>query len=84
MRRPIDTSVETHERQLGAFRRMTPQGRLRLADVMSAEVRSLARAGVRARHPGSSSNEVDAELAEILLGRELAAAARPGPSERPP
>jgi hypothetical protein len=74
MRRPIDTSPDADERQLEAFRSMTPRDRLRLADAMSAEVRALARAGVRHRHPEYSPQELDAAVAEILLGHELAGA----------
>jgi hypothetical protein len=76
MGRPIDTSVEANERYLDAFRSMTSQERLQLADAMSAEVRSLAESGIRQRHPEYSPEERAAALAEILLGRELAAVAR--------
>lgn len=73
--RPIDTSIEARRRQLDAFRAMTPQQRLRLADEMSGEVRSLARSGIRARMPaGSTEADIDAELARILLGPDLASA----------
>lgn len=73
--RPIDTSIEARRRQLDALRAMTPQQRLRLADEMSAEVRSLARSGIRARMPtGSTEADIDAELARILLGPDLASA----------
>ena len=74
MGRPIDTSLEAHARQLEAYRAMRPEDRLRLADQMSEEVRSLARSGIRARHVGDpSEEEVDAELARILLGWDIAA-----------
>jgi hypothetical protein len=74
MRHPIDTSVEARKRQLDAYRAMTPDARLRLADQMSAEIRSLARSGIRARNATDVSEAaLDAELARILLGPELAA-----------
>jgi hypothetical protein len=77
MGRPIDTSIEARARQLEAYRAMRPADRLRLADQMSAEVRSLARSGIRARLGGDSSEEdVDAALARILLGADGAAALR--------
>ena len=84
MRRPIDTSAEARERQLEAYRAMTPQDRMRLADEMSTEVRSLARSGIRARHRDLASDEdVEAELARILLGPELADAVdAPDPASR--
>ena len=72
MSRPNDTSRAADRRQLEAFRDMTPAARLRLAEVMSTEVRALARAGIRARHPEYSTEEVEAVLAELLLGRTLA------------
>jgi len=77
MGRPIDTSADAHERHVAAFRSMTPQDRLRVAASMSAEVRALAAAGVRHRHPEYTPEQVDAAVAEILLGRDLAAAVRP-------
>jgi hypothetical protein len=49
MRRPPDTSLKARERQLAAYRMMAPEARLRLAADMSADVRSLANAGARAR-----------------------------------
>jgi hypothetical protein len=75
MRRPVDTSIEARERQLQAYRAMTPEDRLGVADRMSAEIRSLARSGIRARHPDLASDvDVEAALARILLGPEAAAA----------
>ena len=85
MSRPIDTSVDARARQLEAYRTMSPQDRLRLADQMSDEVRALARSGIRARHGSEASEEeVEAELARILLGGEDAAAVRARhPAARP-
>jgi hypothetical protein len=57
MRRPVDTSLEARERVLAAYRAMTPETRLRLAAEMSADIRSLAEAGIRARASRSSSRE---------------------------
>jgi hypothetical protein len=77
MRRSIDTSVEIRRRQLEAYRGMTPGARLRLADAMSTDVRSLARSGIRARGlTDAPPDSVEAELARILLGPELAATGR--------
>jgi hypothetical protein len=55
---------------------MPPAERLRLAAAMSAEVRSLAVAGIHHRHPNASQRDVEAELSEIFVGRELAKARR--------
>ena len=57
MRRPVDTSLETRERQLAAYRAMTPETRLRLAAEMSADVRSLNEAGIRARAARTPSSQ---------------------------
>lgn len=76
MARSLDTSAEANQRQLKAFRSMTPKDRLQLADVMSSEVRALTVSGIRHRHPEYSAEEIQAALAEILLGRELAATSR--------
>ena len=51
MRRPADTSDDMRDRQLAAYRAMTPATRLRLSDQMSTDVRELARAGERTRTP---------------------------------
>jgi hypothetical protein len=76
MARSLDTTADANQRQLLAFRSMTPKDRLQLADAMSTEVRSLADSGIRQRHPEYSAEERQAALADILLGRELAAASR--------
>jgi hypothetical protein len=77
MRRPIDTSVKAHAKQLEAYRAMRPEDRLRLAEQMSDEVRSLARSGIRARDVSDASEEeVEASLARILLGADVAEAVR--------
>jgi hypothetical protein len=78
MARSLDTSADANQRQLLAFRSMTPKERLQLADTMSTEVRSLVEAGIRERHPEYSAEERQAALAEILLGPELAAASQRG------
>jgi hypothetical protein len=76
MSRPTDTSRDADERQLKAFRAMTPEARLRLAESMSAEIRMLTRSGIQARHPEYAPAEVDVALVEILLRVPLASKAR--------
>ena len=61
---------------MAAFRAMKPAQRLRIADEMSTEMRTLVEAGIRSRRPGASPDEVDHALAERLLGPTLAAGAR--------
>lgn len=57
MRRSVDTSLEARERQLAAYRAMAPEMRLRLAAEMSADIRTLVEAGIRARASRSPSRE---------------------------
>ncbi len=48
---PRDTDPAAYERYVAALRAMSPQERLLAAASMSVEVRRLAEAGVRRRHP---------------------------------
>ncbi len=66
MSRPFDTSRDADERQLDAFRAMTPGARLRLAESMSAEVTALTRSGIQARHPEYTPADIDVALVQIL------------------
>ena len=69
--RPRDTSPDSHEAQLRAYRRLGPAGRARVAARLSADTRELARAGIRARHPEYRDEDVESALRRILLGDEL-------------
>ena len=71
----MDSSRDAADRQLAAFRAITPEARLRIAESMSAEARSLTRTGIQARHPEYGPAEVDAALAEAMLGSPLASKA---------
>ena len=73
---PRDTSAAARRWQIRAIRAIPPAERLRIADQMSADIRALAEAGIRKRHPGASSETVAQVLAERLLGPELAVRAR--------
>lgn len=73
---PKDTSPEALAHQVDALRRMGPQQRLRLGAEMSDEIRQLAIAGIRSRHPEYSDQQVGDALEDLLLGRDLATAAR--------
>jgi hypothetical protein len=64
----LDTSPAALERQRETFRRMTPQQRLAVAAEMSDEIRAVAEAGIRQRHPDHSDAEIRAALVAILLG----------------
>lgn len=72
MFRARDTSEAAFERQLKAYRAMTPGERLAIGAAMSDEIRVLAEAGIRDRHPTYTDAQVADALAQILLGPELA------------
>lgn len=82
MIRSGDTSAEAHTQQLKAWRRMTPDERIAIAADMSDALRRLVEAGVRNRHPDDAEPQVQAAVAEALLGPELAAALRRRQAER--
>lgn len=69
--RPRDTTLESHEAQLKAYRRLGPAGRARLAGTLSADTRDLTRAGIRARHPAYTPEEVELAIRRLLLGDDL-------------
>ncbi len=73
---PKDTTPEAFARQMHSLGEMGPQARLRLAMEMSDELREVAKAGIRARHPEYDDVQVREELEVIVLGRDLAAAIR--------
>ena len=68
MLRARDTSVAAFAQQLDAYRAMTPGERVAIAAAMSDEIRVLAAAGIRDRHPAYTDAEVASSLAAILLG----------------
>lgn len=82
--RPRDTSLAAHEAQLNCYRRMTPAARVALAVEMSEDVRAIAAAGIRARHPTYSSDEVQHALRRLLLGDDLFERAWPHAPLLPP
>jgi hypothetical protein len=75
MPRPRDTSDLAHGRQREALRAMAPEARVALAAALSDEIRAVAAAGIRARRPGDSGEQVAMAFARIVLGRDLADAA---------
>jgi hypothetical protein len=68
-----DTSREALRTQFAALRRMTPARRLAIMDDLTRLVRSLAREGLRRRHPTVTEAELDVLFFELVLGKELAA-----------
>lgn len=72
-----DTTVEIEDRQIEAWRRMSPAEKLSLAVSMTATVRQLALAGVRERYPNAAPREQFLRLAILTLGIDLARQAYP-------
>lgn len=68
---PLDTSPEAHEAQLRSLRRLTPSQRSDIAAQMSEDVRDIARAGIRSRHPNYTAEEVNFVLFRLLYGDDL-------------
>lgn len=82
--RPRDTDRTAHEIQLACYRRMTGAERVAVAAQLSDDVRAIAAAGIRARHPGYSERDVWFALQRLLLGDELFGRAWPaGPRLAP-
>ena len=69
--RPRDTTPAAHEAQLRCYRRMSGAERVAIAAQLSEDVRAVAMAGIRARHPGYGDREVWYALQRLLLGDEL-------------
>jgi len=75
--RSRDTGPAEHEAQLEVLRRLGPEGRLRLAMQMSDDARDVTSAGIAARHPGYSVEQVRWALRRLILGDALFRSAWP-------
>lgn len=67
-----DTDPEAHRVHMELMRRAEGWRKLQLADELHQSLRMLALAGLRARHPGASPEELRRHLADVLLGAKLA------------
>ena len=67
-----DTTAEIEDRQVQAWRRLSPAERLRLVSEASRAVTELALAGIRRRYPNASERECFLRLAAIRLGVDTA------------
>lgn len=56
---------------MAAYRRMSGEQRVAIAANLSEDVREIARAGIRARHPAYDDEQVRYALFRLLLGDEL-------------
>ena len=67
-----DTSEAALAVQLDCLRKMSPQERLRRALAWSGQLRRMAFAAIRRRHPDLSNAEVQLKFIELTYGKELA------------
>lgn len=67
-----DTSPAKRARYHAHLRSLTPAARLKAAVALSSAVRTLAVAGIRARHPDANAAELQARLVVRLYGRAFA------------
>jgi hypothetical protein len=76
-----DTAPAVEQRQIAAWRRLSPLERLRLVSDTTQAVTNLSLAGIRRRHPGASERECFLRLAAIRLGVETTRRIYPDASE---
>lgn len=67
-----DTTADIEQRQVDAWRRLSPLERLHLVSETTRAVMSLSLAGIRHRHPQASERECFLRLTAILLGADTA------------
>jgi hypothetical protein len=67
-----DTTADIEQRQVDAWRRLSPLQRLQLVSDTTGAVVNLSLAGIRRRHPQASERECFLRLAAILLGVDTA------------
>jgi hypothetical protein len=72
MRPPHDTTPAAHEAQLRAYRRMAPERRAEISLELSDAIRTIAREGIRRRHPEYSGADVSKALVVLLYGLDVA------------
>jgi hypothetical protein len=65
-----DTAVEIEDRQIDAWRRMSPAERLQVVRDATRAVTDQALAGIRHRYPHASERECFLRLAAIRLGAD--------------
>jgi hypothetical protein len=73
-----DTTPSAQQRYFELIRAQSPIERLESAARLCRGVRELAQASILSRHPGASTEVVNAYLAERLYGRQLAERLYPG------
>ena len=81
--RPADTSTRAWELTRAAHARLGPEGRLQAAFEASEFMRSIAREGIRARHPGYDDLQLNRALFRQIYGATLFRKVFAGVDERP-
>ena len=62
-----DTDPAIEARRIDGFRQMTPVRKFALVGALTRNVRQLAMAGIRMRHPGISDREAKLRLAALTI-----------------
>lgn len=75
---PEDTAPAAHAAQIAAYKRMGGKERTAVTFRLNALARETTMAGIRARHPGYSDEQVRFALYRLIFGDELTRAAWPG------
>ena len=68
----LDTCAAVEQRQVEAWRRMSPAEKLQLVSDATQAVIDLSFAGIRRRHPAATDRECFLRFACIVLGRDVA------------
>jgi hypothetical protein len=66
-----DTSADVERLQIEAWRRMSPLEKAGIMSQATSDALTLARSGIRQRHPGASARECFIRLAALQLGPTL-------------
>ncbi len=66
-----DTDIAARQAQTRVYQRMSPAQRVELASTMSESARTITEAGIRARNPELSDDQIHCRLLQILLGESL-------------
>jgi len=75
--RPLDTAPDAHARQRDIYMALGGAARLTIAFELTDMVRRTTMAGIRARHPEYSADQVQWAWARLTLGDDLCRAVWP-------
>ena len=75
---PLDTTPEAHAVQTRIYRQLGGAERVAIMFRLSAATRAVTRAGILARHPDYTPDEITLALARLTLGDDLVGKAWPG------